>query len=168
MTTNNLKKYIVVSSIVLLLLISKRMSAANVIARHEGLRLSSYRDTAGIWTIGFGTIYHHDLKRPVRNGDRITRQKAIEYLEKDTASAAAAVNRLITVPLTNNQRIALTSLVYNIGSGAFSRSTLRRLINAGNSKEKVAPEFLKWVYSGGKLTPGLVNRRRDEMALFLS
>ena len=165
---SNVKKYIIGGILIAALLISKRMSAANWIAKKEGIKLNAYQDTAGIWTIGYGTIRHHDLGRPIRQGDKITRAKAVEWLEKDTAAAAAAVSRLVKVPLTENQRIALTSLVYNIGSGAFSRSTMLRMINEKQPANKVAPQFLRWVIAGGKVSRGLVNRRTAEMELFLS
>ena len=161
-------KYIIPVGIILLLLKPKKMSAATVIARHEGLRLNAYQDSGGIWTIGYGSIYNHDAKRPVRQGDRITRAKAIEWLQKDTKSAESAVKRLVKVPLTANQRIALTSLVYNIGSGAFARSTILRMLNSKTPKNQVAMQFLRWVNVQGQPVQGLINRRRDEMQLFLS
>ena len=161
-------KYIIPAGIILLLLKTKKMSAATVIARHEGLRLNAYQDSGGIWTIGYGTTFHHDQKRPIRQGDRITRAKAIEWLQKDTKSAENTVKRLVKVPLTANQRIALTSLVYNIGSGAFARSTILRMLNSKTPKNQVAMQFLRWVNVQGQPVQGLINRRRDEMQLFLS
>jgi len=77
------------------------------------------------------------------------------------------MQKVITVPLTDNQLTAITSLVYNIGFGAFKRSTLLRLLNAGASKEEVAKQFLRWNKAGGKEIKGLTNRRQAEFNLFL-
>jgi len=63
--------------------------------------------------------------------------------------------------------LLITSLVYNIGFGAFKRSTLLRLLNAGASKEEVAKQFLRWNKAGGKEIKGLTNRRQAEYNLFI-
>jgi lysozyme len=77
------------------------------------------------------------------------------------------MRKVITVPLNDNQWSALTSLVYNIGFGAFKRSTLLRLLNAGATKEEVAKQFLRWNKAGGKEIKGLTNRRQAEFNLFI-
>ena len=62
---------------------------------------------------------------------------------------------------------SLTSFAYNIGTGAFKKSTLLRLLNAGSNKNLVADEFLKWNKVNGHIVPGLTNRRILEKELFL-
>ena len=71
------------------------------------------------------------------------------------------------VELTQGQFDALVSFAYNVGSRALSTSTLLKKLNAGDIKG-AADEFLRWNKSGGKVMPGLTNRRKAERALFLS
>ena len=70
-------------------------------------------------------------------------------------------------PLINkNQKIALLSFIYNVGVGAFERSTLLKKINYRDF-DGAAREFEKWVFSKGKKLNGLVKRRKAEMEMFL-
>ncbi len=77
-----------------------------------------------------------------------------------------AVNRLVTVPLTQNQFDALISFVFNLGIGNFRTSTLLKKLNAGDYTG-AAKEFPPWVRADGKQLPGLIKRRDAEKALFL-
>jgi lysozyme len=94
----------------------------------------------------------------------ITEAEAIELLRRDLAIAEAAVHRLITVPLTQNQLDALVSFSFNVGEGALEKSTLRRRINQRNW-ELAKRELLRWVYADGKKLKGLVARREEEAGL---
>jgi lysozyme len=85
----------------------------------------------------------------------------------DLKKFEAAVNNAVTVPLNQNQFDALVSLAYNIGTNAFSKSTLVKKLNA-NDIRGAADQFDVWVNAGGKRMQGLVNRRAKEKALFLS
>ena len=80
-------------------------------------------------------------------------------------NAEAAINGRVTVPLTQPQFDALVSFVFNVGAGAFRKSTLLKKLNAGDYAEATA-EFPRWVKGGGKTLPGLVVRRAAEMLLF--
>ena len=86
---------------------------------------------------------------------------------EDVASSVSAVNRLVTVPLTQNQFDSLVDFVYNLGEGSFAKSTLLRKLN---NKDYIgaSEEFQKWVFDNGKVQPGLVSRRYREKQLFLS
>lgn len=163
-----MKNAIVVAAIVLLLLISNKVSAEKIIAQFEGLRLEAYPDSAGVWTIGYGTTKNPDTGAKIKQGDKITKAKALEWLKKDTASFQAGVKKLVKVPINDNQLAALTSLAYNIGLTAFSRSTLLRLLNSKVNKELVAAQFLRWNRAGGKVVKGLTIRRQLESDLFLT
>ncbi|HLI61923.1 MAG TPA: lysozyme [Terriglobales bacterium] len=77
------------------------------------------------------------------------------------------VNRLVTVPLTQNQFDALVDFVFNVGAENFARSTLLRELNAGNTAGAAA-QFLLWKWAGGVVSPGLLRRRQAEAALFES
>lgn len=130
----------------------------------EGYRDTAYLDTAGIPTIGYGTIRIDG--KPVELGMTCTEPQAVLWLTADLAQAQTAVNKLVTVPLTQNQYDALVSFVYNVGVHAFATSTLRRLLNTKDPH--TSDEFDRWVYSGGHVTKGLVARRRSEKSLFES
>jgi lysozyme len=130
-----------------------------LIQAHEGLRLSAYRDPVGIWTIGYGST------TGVHAGMKITRDQAILRLYHDVDNAEAAINGRVTVPLTQPQFDALVSFVFNVGAGAFRKSTLLKKLNAGDYAGATA-EFPRWVKGGGKTLPGLVVRRAAEMLLF--
>lgn len=173
---NTTTKILVVSAIVLLLLTAniKEVSgkALAIIKSFEGERLTSYQDEAGIWTIGWGSTYNHDLKRRVQKGDIIDKETALRWLRLDAANAASNVKKVVKVPINQNQLDSLTSFSYNIGDGAFAASTLLRKLNAGASKQEVALEFPKWnkVTKNGEkvVSNGLVRRRKMEADLFLS
>jgi lysozyme len=123
------KNYIITLAIVGLLLISRKVSATKIIAQFEGLRLRAYQDTGNIWTIGYGTTINPETGLPIKKGDVITKEKALSWLRINTAALETQIKKLVKVPINANQLTALTSLAYNIGIGAFTRSTLLRMLN---------------------------------------
>lgn len=161
------KRYIVIAAIILLLLISKKVSAAKLIAQFEGLRLKAYRDTGGIWTIGYGSTKDPYTGVSVKEGDVISKETALDWLNKDIGQRQVAIRKLVKVPVTANQLAALTSLAYNIGLGAFQRSTLLRLLNQKAPIQQVADQFLRWNKVNNQEVKGLTNRRILEKELFL-
>ena len=130
-----------------------------LIKRHEGFRNKAYKCPADVWTIGYGHT------RGVNNGDVITEMEGERFLRQDLAHAEAVVNSQ-RVDLTQNQFDALVSLVFNIGSGNFTRSTLLRKVKVNANDPTIAYEFSRWKYGGGKVLPGLVKRRKDETDLY--
>ena len=138
----------------------------DLICGFEGKRLTAYDDGVGVWTIGFGTtVYPNSIK--VKKGDACTEVQAKAYMAHDLKKFESAVNNTVKVPLNQNQFDALVSLAYNIGTNAFSKSTLVKKLNA-NDIRGAADQFDVWVNAGGKRMQGLVNRRAKEKALFLS
>jgi lysozyme len=137
-----------------------------LIQSFEGLRLEAYDDGGGVWTIGYGTTRYPDSGKTVMEGETISQAQAEEYFAADVDDFAADVGRLVHVPLSQQQFDACCSLAYNIGSGAFAKSTLLQKLNAGDYYG-AADEFLRWNKDGGVVNPGLVNRRKFERALFL-
>lgn len=75
---------------------------------------------------------------------------------------------LIKVPLLENPFSSLVSLAYNVGLGAFEKSTLLKMLNSGKEHEAIAPQFLRWNKAGGKVLTGLTRRRQAEIDLFIS
>lgn len=101
----------------------------------------------------------------VKPGMRITVEESRKLLRADLDRFEAAVERLVKVPLSDNQFGALVSFCMNVGEGNFARSTLLKKMNAGDY-EAVPAELMKWVNSKGKRMQGLVNRRAQEGALW--
>jgi lysozyme len=133
--------------------------AVELIARRESFRATAYQDSGGVWTIGFGTT------KGVKQGDRITPEVALTRLMEDIASSEKSILSTVTSDLSQYQFDALVSFVYNVGSGAFARSTMRRKINV-DDMEGAAREFSRWTFAGGKKLSGLVSRRAEEEKLF--
>ena len=137
----------------------------DLICGFEGKRLTAYDDGVGVWTIGFGTtVYPNGIK--VMKGDTCTEAQAKTYMAHDLKKFEATVNKAVTVQLNQNQFDALVSLTYNIGTNAFSKSTLVKKLNA-NDIRGAADQFDVWVNAGGKRMQGLVNRRAKEKEVFL-
>lgn len=138
----------------------------DLIKEFEGFMGTAYVCPAGVPTIGYGTTLIDG--KPVVLGTTITEAKANEVLEKQVNERyAAAVNRLVTVPLNQNQFDALTSFTYNLGEGALASSTLLRLLNQGDYAS-VPAQMMRWTKAGGVDLPGLVRRRKAEADLFVS
>ncbi len=135
-------------------------SGIELIKSFEGCRLTSYQDVAGIWTIGYGHT------GDIRSGMHITKEQAENYLRTDLEKFERCINQYVSVPLTQNMFDALVSFAYNVGTGAFRKSTLLRKLNQGDT-DNAAREFSRWVHAGKKICPGLVRRRKEEQKLFL-
>lgn len=112
-------------------------------------------------TIGWGCT------RGVKMGMVWTREQAEAALRDEVATFETAVDRLVTVDLNQNEFDSLVSFSYNVGSGALGKSTLLKKLNAGD-RRGAANEFKRWKYAGGKVWPGLVDRRAREATLFLT
>ena len=136
----------------------------NLIKSFEGLRTKAYKavPTEKYYTIGYGH-YGSD----VRVNQVISEKEAEKLLRDDVQSFVDGVNKLVKVDVTQNQFDALVSFAYNVGLSALKSSTLLQYLNAGNF-QKAADEFLRWNKSGGKVYTGLVKRREQERALFLT
>jgi lysozyme len=137
-----------------------------LIKHFEGLYLTAYRCPAGVWTIGYGHtgIEHQD--GTVRPGRKITKEEAEELLRHDMREFGTRVAPLVKVPLNDDQFSALVSFAFNVGMSAFTGSTLRKKLNAGDYAGAAA-EFAKWTKAAGKTLSGLVRRRASERNLFL-
>ena len=124
----------------------------------EGRSLVAYLDPVGIPTLCEG------ITQGVKLGDRATPEQCDQLLQRELRIALNAVDRQVHVPMPDTRRAALGSFVYNVGEGQFSRSTLLRLLNAGDVRGACA-QLSRWVYAGGKQLGGLVNRRAAEREL---
>ncbi|MGJ7468797.1 lysozyme [Kosakonia cowanii] len=138
----------------------------SLIKQFEGLRLTAYQDSVGVWTIGYGWTHPVDGK-PIRPGMTIKEETAERLLRTGLVGYESDVSKLVKVKLTQGQFDALVSFAYNLGARALSTSTLLQKLNAGDYAS-AADEFPRWNKAGGKVLPGLTRRREAERALFLS
>ena len=135
--------------------------ALELIKQFEGLRLKAYLCPGGVWTIGYGHT------AGVKPGMVISEAQAEEYLTADLIASEKYLNNL-RLAINQNQFDALISFIYNVGTGNFSRSTLLRKVRANPQDNSIMDEFLRWVYSKGRVLPGLQRRRLAEMKLYFS
>lgn len=132
----------------------------------EQLKLKAYKDSAGIWTIGWG----HTSPNITVNTEW-NQQQAEDALHNDVKWAERAINKLVTVPLMQCHFDALTILLFNIGETAFAASTLLKYINERDFERATKEEWPKWnkVHSARNtlvVSRGLTNRRAAEVLLF--
>ena len=149
-----------------------------IIKHHEGIRQKPYRCPAKLWTVGCGHVLYPRqgaLKIDERDStpleykdDRtFSMEEVDDILRDDLNRFERGVERFCPVKLTQGQFDALVSFSFNVGLGTLQRSTLRQKVIRGEMEE-AAEEFLKYTLAGGKVLKGLVTRRNDERALFLS
>lgn len=138
----------------------------DLIKRNEGCVLRAYLCPAGVWTIGYGSTGSH-----VKPNSVITKPEAEALLIKDLMRFEKAVLAAVNETPLQEEFDAMVSLAFNIGIGGFTKSSVVRRYNAGD-KAGAANAFGMWNKARvkGKLTvlPGLVRRRAEEKALFLS
>ncbi len=142
------------------------------IKSREGIRLNAYQDSAGIWTIGYGTIqYENNI--PVKKGDSITQARADQLIENDISTRCNKVNAaLVPAVLNQNQYNAIVSFAYNAGIGALLSSTLLKQIKANPNNLAIRDSFMVWnkAHINGKLVAvkGLTIRRAAEADMYFS
>lgn len=139
----------------------------DLIKEFEGLRLKAYHDPVGILTIGYGYTNAAGYGDGVKLGDVWTKEKAEAMLVEGLEVFAAQIRPMFKRQPNENQFGAMLSLAYNIGAGAFGRSTCLKQFNAGNIAR--AADALTWFNkAGGKVLRGLDRRREAEKQLFLT
>lgn len=137
--------------------------AISLIKEFEGKRLDAYQCQAGVWTIGYGRT------AGVRKGQCITDAEADAMLLEDLAEFEAEVDRLVTADVPDIQIGALVALAYNIGLGAFGKSSLLKAINDGKPVDTLWLQWSRYTDPADgtkKESAGLLRRRRAELALF--
>ena len=154
-------------------------AAIEMIKHHEGVRTRPYKCPALLWTIAVGHVidpthaavkYEERRNLPIPAGwDRtLTMAEVDAILAQDLSRFERGVLRLCPAA-AGRQGVfdSLVSFAFNVGLGNLQRSSLRMKTNRGDFDE-AADEFLKWTKAGGRVLPGLVKRRNDERALYLS
>lgn len=146
------------------------------IANEEGFVDHVYLCPAGVPTIGYGHVV-----RPGETRTKVTKEEALELLGQDVRATEDTIAKLVRVPLTQSQFDALVSLVFNIGGGAFAKSTLLRLLNAGDyglvtwdakgnaiTSSGAAGQFLVWRLANGVPNAILIGRRKREARMYMT
>jgi lysozyme len=134
--------------------------ALALITRWEGFESEPYQDATGTWTIGYGFT-----EGITRTSPPMTREQALPLLTSKITSINTHLDIICLEPLSNHQRAACLSLAYNIGMGAFGRSTLLRYLNEG-AYGAASAQFLMFTWSKHVQLAGLVKRREAEMTCF--
>ena len=137
-------------------------AAIALVGAWEGLRTVAYRDVVGIPTVCYGET------RGVKMGDRYTKAECDAMLGDGLKDFEAGMRRCLKQPdkIPAKTYVAFLSFSYNVGIGAFCRSTLVRKANSGDLRG-ACRELPKWVNAGGRRIQGLVNRRKDELRICL-
>ncbi|MBJ2116120.1 lysozyme [Proteus penneri] len=133
--------------------------AITVIGYFEGVRYEPYRDVAGILTVCYGHTGNDIIQNRL-----YTQLECDALLQKDFIKIQQQVDALVKVSLDNHTKASLYSFAFNVGITAFSRSTLLKKLNVGD-QHGACEEMKHWIYAGGKVWKGLINRREMESAL---
>lgn len=134
--------------------------ALPVTAHHEGLRLKAYLDPVNIPTICYGETENVSL------GDVKTKEECDDMLAVRLAWFGAQVQKEVPYTLPPETHAAIASFAYNVGIGAYKRSTLLKKLKEGDIVG-ACNELPKWKYAGGMVLNGLIKRREAEKELCL-
>lgn len=150
--------------------------AIKAIIHHEGVRYKPYRCPANLWTIGVGSVLYPKqglmtlsdrllVQLDPKDNRIFTKDEVDAILKADLQRFERGVLRYCPNTLTQGQFDALVSFSFNVGLGTLQRSTLRQKHNRGDF-DGAGSEFMKYTRGGGKVLKGLVNRRKDERAMY--
>lgn len=160
--------------------VSERMK--DFLKKKEGLELTPYKDVGGLWTVGYGHLiqkgdvingqvvddaFFRELERTNGKSIRITEGEADSLFDNDLSRFETNVQGRVKENITQGQFDALTSFSYNVGNGAFNRSTMLKRLNEGKFEE-VPREWMRWNKVQGRPVRGLTNRRRAELEQFFT
>ena len=134
--------------------------SGSIVSHFEGKSNTSYLDPVGIWTICYGET------RGVRQGDYKADEECLNSLAEELTDHHKKMMLYIKTPISVKEEAAYLSFTYNVGVGAFSRSTLLKKLNSGKRLEACA-QLLRWDKAGGKRLKGLTLRREAENKLCL-
>lgn len=148
------------------------------LVKEEGLIPRKYRDHAGYWTLGVGHLLTSKelstgvvriLGVDVNYNNGITRLQAEELLDQDADYYENLINSTTVGGLApafwQYEFDALVSFAFNIGGTAWRKSTARKMLLDGKSRQ-VPHQMQRWIYSAGKIDRVLVGRRKREGKLF--
>jgi len=139
--------------------------AATIAKQFEGFKARPYKCPALVWTIGYGTTRYPNGKKVQPTDSPVTIPEAEIYLYDELRRSQTAAIKYCPILISSDNRLAaITDFVYNLGAGRLQTSTLRRKINQGDW-DAAKVELMRWARGGGRVLPGLVKRRKVEVAL---
>lgn len=141
--------------------------AIDLLHHFESCVLEAYICPAKVWTIGWGNTRYED-GQPVKQGDKITQQRADELFLNILRKFEYGVVDSIRSKVNENQFSALVSFTYNVGIGNLRESTLRKLVNANPNDPEIRTQFMRWNKGGGQVLNGLTRRRQAEADLYFT
>ena len=130
-------------------------------------RAAPYLCPARVATLGFGTTYYEGGRKVKMSDPPITRERAQQLLSNQLLSYAFAVDKGVKTSMHSLMRGSLTSFTYNVGTGAFAKSTLLRMVNQQRWSE-VPRAFMMYRMGGGRVLAGLERRRKAESIMFMA
>ena len=136
------------------------LAGAGTVSYYEGKSNPAYPDPVGIWTICYGET------KGVRQGDYKTDEECLNSLAEELTDHHKKMMLYIKTPISVKEEAAYLSFTYNVGVGAFSKSTLLKKLNEGKRVE-ACNQLLRWDKAGGKRLKGLTLRREAENKLCL-
>jgi len=135
------------------------------ISKEEGMVLKPYKCSAGVPTIGIGSTYYENGSKVKMTDAPISESRALELFKNVLKSYELAVYSSTRDDINQNQFDSLVSIAFNIGTGAFKKSTLLKKVNANPNDITIGAAFEAWKNAGGK--PILLNRRKREYQLYI-
>lgn len=139
-------------------LVASAVFALPLVQMLEGRSNDPYKDIVGVWTVCNGETNVKMRRYTDAECDAMTQHSLTKY--------GNAILECITVPISARQHAAFTSFAYNVGTGAFCKSSLVKKLNQGDYVSACKGMYA-WTYAGGKHVQGLANRREVEVRLCL-
>lgn len=136
------------------------LAGAGTVSYYEGVSNKAYIDPVGIWTICYGET------KGVSKGDYKTDEECLDSLAEELTEHHKKMVMYIKTPISEKEEAAYLSFTYNVGVGAFSKSTLLKKLNSGG-RVGACNQLLRWDKAGGKKLKGLTLRRESENKLCL-
>lgn len=136
------------------------LAGAGTVSYYEGVSNKAYLDPVGIWTICYGET------KGVDKGDYKTDEECLDSLAEELTEHHKKMVMYIKTPISEKEEAAYLSFTYNVGVGAFSKSTLLKKLNSGD-RVGACNQLLRWDKAGGKKLRGLTLRRQSENKLCL-
>lgn len=141
----------------------------DIIKKHEGFEPNMYLDPVGLPTIGYGIYLNTpELLSRYENATISEEEATALLLDHVQKQVEPVIKDSITAKINQNQFNALASFIYNVGSGNFRSSTLRRKINEGAEEEEIRYQFSRWNKANGQELSGLTKRRKEEANLYFA
>lgn len=136
------------------------LAGAGTVSYYEGVSNKAYLDPVGIWTVCYGET------KGVKKGDYKTDEECLDSLAEELTEHHKKMVMYIKTPISEKEEAAYLSFTYNVGVGAFSKSTLLKKLNSGD-RVGACDQLLRWDKAGGKKLKGLTLRRQSENKLCL-